>query len=62
MSHFRSLFGKKEVRLLICGSDKTTILYKLKHDEIVTTIPNIGEEVLWLNGACVCVGGGEGVQ
>ena len=47
----------------MCGLDssgKTTILYKLKLGEIVTTIPTIGEEVLWVKGACVCVGGGKG--
>ena len=42
---FRSLFGKKEMRILMVGLDaagKTTILYKLKLGEIVTTIPTIG--------------------
>ncbi|KAJ3358893.1 hypothetical protein AMAG_14075 [Allomyces macrogynus ATCC 38327] len=40
-----SLFGKKEMRILMVGLDaagKTTILYKLKLGEIVTTIPTIG--------------------
>lgn len=40
------LFGKKEMRILMVGLDaagKTTILYKLKLGEIVTTIPTIGE-------------------
>ena len=39
------LFGKKEMRILMVGLDaagKTTILYKLKLGEIVTTIPTIG--------------------
>lgn len=39
-------FGKKEMRILMVGLDaagKTTILYKLKLGEIVTTIPTIGE-------------------
>ena len=42
---FKSLFGKKEMRILMVGLDaagKTTILYKLKLGEIVTTIPTIG--------------------
>merc|ERR1711935_649741 len=44
-----SLFaGKKEMRILMVGLDcagKTTILYKLKLGEIVTTIPTIGFNV-----------------
>ncbi|XP_067219923.1 ADP-ribosylation factor 1 isoform X2 [Chanodichthys erythropterus] len=39
------VFGKKEMRILMVGLDaagKTTILYKLKLGEIVTTIPTIG--------------------
>lgn len=46
---FRGLFGKKEMRILMVGLDaagKTTILYKLKLGEIVTTIPTIGEKFL----------------
>ena len=42
---FGKLFGKKDVRILMVGLDaagKTTILYKLKLGEIVTTIPTIG--------------------
>lgn len=42
---FKGLFGKKEMRILMVGLDaagKTTILYKLKLGEIVTTIPTIG--------------------
>eukprot|EP00118_Oscarella_pearsei_P013162 m.102223 g.102223 ORF g.102223 m.102223 type:complete len:182 (+) comp37156_c0_seq6:5984-6529(+) len=45
---FASLFGKKEMRILMVGLDaagKTTILYKLKLGEIVTTIPTIGFNV-----------------
>ena len=41
-------FGKKEVRILMVGLDaagKTTVLYKLKLGEIVTTIPTIGFNV-----------------
>jgi len=43
---FKGLFGKKEMRILMVGLDaagKTTILYKLKLGEVVTTIPTIGE-------------------
>jgi ADP-ribosylation factor family len=42
---FSQLFSKKEMRILMVGLDaagKTTILYKLKLGEIVTTIPTIG--------------------
>lgn len=38
-------FGNKEMRILMVGLDaagKTTILYKMKLGEIVTTIPTIG--------------------
>ncbi|KAM8728694.1 ADP-ribosylation factor 1 isoform X1 [Acanthopagrus latus] len=45
---FAGLFGKKEMRILMVGLDaagKTTILYKLKLGEIVTTIPTIGFNV-----------------
>ncbi|XP_078079890.1 ADP-ribosylation factor 2-like [Mustelus asterias] len=41
-------FGNKEMRILMVGLDaagKTTILYKLKLGEIVTTIPTIGFNV-----------------
>uniref|UniRef100_A0A2K5QKJ5 ADP ribosylation factor 4 n=1 Tax=Cebus imitator TaxID=2715852 RepID=A0A2K5QKJ5_CEBIM len=44
-SHFSRLFGKKQMCILMVGLDaagKTTILYKLKLGEIVTTIPTIG--------------------
>lgn len=47
---FKSLFGKKEMRILMVGLDaagKTTILYKLKLGEIVTTIPTIGMLTAW---------------
>eukprot|EP00296_Roombia_truncata_P001201 JP436941.1.p1 GENE.JP436941.1~~JP436941.1.p1 ORF type:complete len:180 (-),score=35.37 JP436941.1:50-589(-) len=40
--------GKKDVRLCLLGLDaagKTTILYKLKLNEVVTTIPTIGFNV-----------------
>eukprot|EP00514_Thraustochytrium_sp_LLF1b_P003116 CAMPEP_0184507024 /NCGR_PEP_ID=MMETSP0198_2-20121128/27_1 /TAXON_ID=1112570 /ORGANISM="Thraustochytrium sp., Strain LLF1b" /LENGTH=174 /DNA_ID=CAMNT_0026896755 /DNA_START=93 /DNA_END=617 /DNA_ORIENTATION=+ len=42
------LFGKTEMRILMVGLDaagKTTILYKLKLGEVVTTIPTIGFNV-----------------
>jgi ADP-ribosylation factor protein 1 len=45
---FSRLFGKKDMRILMVGLDaagKTTILYKLKLGEIVTTIPTIGFNV-----------------
>jgi len=47
-SVFSRLFGKKQMRILMVGLDaagKTTILYKLKLGEIVTTIPTIGFNV-----------------
>ncbi|XP_046275275.1 ADP-ribosylation factor 4-like [Marmota monax] len=47
-SLFSRLFGKKQMRILMVGLDaagKTTILYKLKLGEIVTTIPTIGFNV-----------------
>ncbi|XP_052425410.1 ADP-ribosylation factor 4-like [Carassius gibelio] len=45
---FSRLFEKKEVRLLMVGLDaagKTTVLYKLKLGEVVTTIPTLGFNV-----------------
>lgn len=45
---FDRFFGKKELRILMVGLDaagKTTILYKLKLGEVVTTIPTIGFNV-----------------
>jgi ADP-ribosylation factor protein 1 len=45
---FDKLFKNKEARILMVGLDaagKTTILYKLKLDENVTTIPTIGFNV-----------------
>ena len=45
---FSGLFGKRDMRILMVGLDaagKTTILYKLKLGEIVTTIPTIGFNV-----------------
>eukprot|EP00731_Ephydatia_muelleri_P030283 Em0021g806a len=43
------LYGDKEIRILMCGLDaagKTTIMYKLKLGEVVTTIPTIGRAKL----------------
>ena len=40
-----TLWGPKEMRVLMVGLDgagKTTILYKLKLGEVITTIPTIG--------------------
>ncbi|KAL5247478.1 hypothetical protein ACHWQZ_G019380 [Mnemiopsis leidyi] len=48
MSLMRGLVSKKEMRILMVGLDasgKTTILYKFKLGEIVTTIPTIGFNV-----------------
>lgn len=48
---FAKIFGNlgtKEMRILMVGLDaagKTTVLYKLKLGEIVTTIPTIGFNV-----------------
>jgi GTPase SAR1 family protein len=47
---FSKLFSwtKKDMRILMVGLDaagKTTILYKLKLGEVVTTIPTIGFNV-----------------
>jgi GTPase SAR1 family protein len=50
-SFFSSLFdgfGTQDMRILMIGLDaagKTTVLYKLKLGEIVTTIPTIGFNV-----------------
>lgn len=47
-SLFSKFFGKKDMRILMVGLDaagKTTILYKLKLGEVVTTIPTIGFNV-----------------
>ncbi|KAG8829531.1 hypothetical protein FRC17_006453 [Serendipita sp. 399] len=48
MDSLTSLAGNKEVRIIMLGLDaagKTTILYKLKLGEVVTTIPTIGFNV-----------------
>lgn len=46
--NFSGLFGKTQLRILMVGLDaagKTTILYKMKLGEVVTTIPTIGFNV-----------------
>lgn len=56
-SIFTRLFGKKQVRILMVGLDaagKTTILYKLKLGEIVTTIPTIGFNVETVEYKNIC--------
>nr|QXF29080.1 Arf1a [Paratrimastix pyriformis] len=45
LNAFRGLFGKKEYRIVMVGLDaagKTSILYKLKLNENIHTIPTIG--------------------
>ena len=45
---WQSLIGKQDMRILMVGLDaagKTTILYKLKLGDVVTTIPTIGFNV-----------------
>lgn len=42
------MFGKKEMRILMLGLDaagKTTILYKLKLGDVVSSVPTIGFNV-----------------
>ena len=49
---FARLLSKQEMRILMVGLDaagKTTILYKFKLGEIVTTIPTIGTIVQFLS-------------
>lgn len=53
----QKLFGKKQMRILMVGLDaagKTTILYKLKLGEVVTTIPTIGFNVETVEYKNVC--------
>jgi small GTP-binding protein len=48
IANFLKLFNKTEFRVLMIGLDasgKTSILYKLKLGEVVTTIPTIGFNV-----------------
>merc|ERR1712014_518932 len=45
---WQRLIGKQEMRILMVGLDaagKTTVLYKLKLGEVVTTIPTLGFNV-----------------
>ena len=45
---FNRLLGKEDVRILMVGLDnagKTTILYRLKLDEVVSTVPTLGFNV-----------------
>ncbi len=45
---FEGLFGKRELRALMLGLDaagKTTILYKMKLGEVVSSVPTIGFNV-----------------
>lgn len=56
-SLFTRLFGKQQMRILMVGLDaagKTTILYKLKLGEIVTTIPTIGFNVETVEYKNIC--------
>ena len=56
-SLFSRLFGKKQTRVLMVELDaasKTTILYKLKLGEIVTTIPTIGFNVETVEYKNIC--------
>ncbi|MFH4973946.1 hypothetical protein AB6A40_000655 [Gnathostoma spinigerum] len=56
-SLFSRIFGKKQIRILMVGLDaagKTTILYKLKLGEIVTTIPTIGFNVETVEYKNIC--------
>ena len=59
-SWLSKLLSKPEVRILMVGLDaagKTTILYRLKLGEVVTTIPTIGfnvETVSYKNITLTC--------
>ena len=66
---FQKLFGGPEVRILMVGLDnagKTTILYKFRLNETVSTVPTIGFNVetvqyknisftVWDIGGQVCI-------
>ncbi len=48
LSQLSSLFEKREARILMLGLDaagKTTILFKLKLGEVITSVPTIGFNV-----------------
>ena len=54
---WKRMFGKKEMRILMVGLDaagKTTILYKLKLGDVVTTIPTIGFNVETVEYKNIC--------
>ncbi|KAG7274195.1 hypothetical protein CRUP_008571 [Coryphaenoides rupestris] len=56
-SLMQRIFGKKQMRILMVGLDaagKTTILYKLKLGEVVTTIPTIGFNVETVEYKNIC--------
>ncbi|RVW46482.1 ADP-ribosylation factor [Vitis vinifera] len=62
---FSRLFAKREMRILMVGLDaagKTTILYKLKLGEIVTTIPTIGLSINLNKSEILSVGRVENVE
>lgn len=67
---YSGLFRKKDLRILMVGLDaagKTTILYKLKLGEVVTTIPTIGFNVetvdyKGVNFTCWDVGGRDKIR
>jgi ADP-ribosylation factor protein 1 len=45
---FKKFLGKKEVRIMMVGLDaagKTTMLYKILQNEVITAIPTIGFNV-----------------
>jgi len=47
-SLFEKSFGKKDMRILMLGLDavgKSTILFKLKLGEVISTVPTIGFNV-----------------
>jgi ADP-ribosylation factor 1/2 len=70
MGNIFTLFNKKDARILINGLDaagKTTVLYKLKLGEVVTTIPTIGFNVETIqykniNITCWDVGGRDKIR
>lgn len=59
------LFGKAQMRILMVGLDaagKTTILYKLKLGEVVTTIPTIGFNVETVEYKNICFTGEKNID
>merc|ERR1712050_798636 len=54
---WQRMIGKQDMRILMVGLDaagKTTILYKLKLGEVVTTIPTIGFNVETVEYRNIC--------